>query len=106
MFTLNNETYESSQLSPEGQQVLVLLKEAQSELAKLETHKALLMAAQQQLINQLKPLLPTPIPNDVGMVMNSQGQASNVIPSTSTKKPETMPEHLPKNLPEDLRTKA
>ena len=112
MFTLNDHTYDSSQLSPEGQQVLELLTAAQSELAKLETHQALLMAAKQQLINQLKQLLPPPVPNQIGSVggggggaVNNVGQASDEVPNTSTQKPTSRPEPLPENLPEDIRAK-
>ena len=36
-FTLNNVSYDSSQLSKEGQNIFQLLREAQNELAKLET---------------------------------------------------------------------
>ena len=49
------------QLPPEGQRILSLLSEAQNELTRLESRKALLQAAQKQLIGQLKPLLPPPV---------------------------------------------
>ena len=51
LFSLNGTNYDGSQLPPKGQQISALLTEAQDELARLKTRKALLQAAQQQLIS-------------------------------------------------------
>ena len=99
LFTLNGAQYDGSQLPPEGQRLLGLITEAQSELARLETRKSLLQAAQQQLIAQLKPLLPAP--SHTGIL----GQASDVIPTTPAQKPEQEPSPLPDNLPAAVRAK-
>lgn len=101
LFTLNGAQYDGSQLPPEGQRLLGLITEAQSELARLETRKSLLQAAQQQLIAQLKPLLPAPTPSHTGIL----GQASDVIPTTPAQKPEQEPSPLPDNLPAAVRAK-
>ena len=105
LFTLNGANYDGSQLPPEGQQVLTLLTEAQNELARLETRKALLQAAQQQLINQLKPLLPPPIPSQPAGAVGILGRASKEIPTTPVEKPEEEPAPFPDNIPEEIRAK-
>ena len=106
VFQLNGSNYDSSKLSPEGQQVLGLLTEAQNELSRLENRKALFQAAQQQLINQLKPLLPAPIasqPTDDAEVL---GCASDQIPTTPAEKPQEKPAPFPNNIPEEIRAKG
>lgn len=105
LFTLNGANYDGSQLPPEGQQLLALLTEAQTELARLETRKALLQAAQQQLINQLKPLLPPPIPSQPAGAVGILGHASDQIPTTPVEKPELEPAPFPDTIPEEIRAK-
>lgn len=102
-FTLNGANYDGSQLPPEGQRVLALLNEAQAELVRLETRKALLQAAQQQLINQLKPLLPAPIPSQLAGAVGILGHASDQIPTTSVQKPGEEPAPFPANIPDEIR---
>lgn len=102
-FTLNGANYDGSQLPPEGQRVLGLLNEAQAELARLETRKALLQAAQQQLISQLKPLLPDPIPSQRVGAVGILGHASDQIPTTPVEKPAEEPAPLPDNIPDEIR---
>ena len=105
LFGLNGANYDANQLSPEGQQLLILLNDAQNELARLETRKALLQAAQQQLIGQLKPLLPPPISNQPDGASGILGKASKEIPSTPAQKPEEEPAPFPDNIPEEIRAK-
>lgn len=100
-FNLNGVTYDASQLPPAGQHLFQLIQEAQAELTRLETRKALLQAAQQQLISQLKPLLPATAPGDTGMVI--LGQASETIPTTPSLKPDHQPSPLPDSLPAAIR---
>ena len=57
-FSLNGEKYNTDELSTEANQLLTLINEAQNEISQIETKKVLLSLAQQQLIAQLKPLLP------------------------------------------------
>jgi hypothetical protein len=102
-FTLNGANYDGSQLPPEGQRVLALLNEAQAELSRLETRKALLQAAQQQLINQLKPLLPAPIPSQPAGAVGILGHASDQIPTTPVQKPAEEPAPFPDNIPDEIR---
>ena len=76
--------------------LLNLINEAQSELARLETQKVLLNSAQQQLIQQLKPLLPPPV--ETQALVGTQdvlGKASDKIPTTSVIEPEQKPSPLP-----------
>ena len=103
LFTLNGTNYDGNQLPPEGQRVLALLNEAQTELARLETRKALLQAAQQQLINQLKPLLPAPIPSQPAGAVGILGHASDQIPTTPVEKPAEEPAPFPEEIPEEIR---
>ena len=103
IFNLNGANYDGNQLPPEGQKVLALLNEAQAELARLETRKALVQAAQQQLINQLKPLLPPPIPSQPAGAMGILGHASDQIPTTPVEKPDEEPAPFPDNIPEAIR---
>jgi len=102
-FTLNGADYDSSQLSPEGQRLLNLITEAQSEMGRLDTQKTLLQMAQQQLINQLKPLLPPPIPSQPAGAVGVLGHASDRIPTTPVDKPEQEPAPFPETIPEAIR---
>ena len=101
-FTLNNVSYDSSQLSKEGQNIFQLLREAQNELVKLETQKALLQAAQQQLINELKPFLAE-IKKNQPTTPSVLGEASSEIPETDAIKPEKEPLSMPENLPQTIK---
>lgn len=103
LFGLNGANYDANQLSAEGQQLLSLLNDAQNEMARIETRKALLQAAQQQLISQLKPLLPPPISSQPDGADGILGQASKEIPTTPAQKPEEEPAPFPKNIPEEIR---
>ena len=105
LFTLNGANYDGNQLPPEGQQLLGLLTEAQNELTRLEKRKALLQAAQQQLISQLKSLLPPPIPSQPAGAVGILGRASKEIPTTPVEKPEEEPAPFPDNIPEEIRAK-
>lgn len=105
LFTLNGANYDGNQLPPEGQQLLALLTEAQNELTRIETRKALLQAAQQQLISQLKPLLPPPIPSQPAGAVGILGRASEEIPTTPVEKPEEEPAPFPEDIPEAIRVK-
>ena len=105
LFNLNGANYDRSQLPPEGQQLLGLLTEAQNELTRLENRKALLQAAQQQLIRQLKPLLPPPIPSQPDGAVGILGHTSKEIPTTPVEKPEEEPAPFPDNIPADIRAK-
>ena len=105
LFTLNGANYDGNQLPPEGQQLLGLLTEAQNELTRLEKRKALLQAAQQQLISQLKSLLPPPIPSQPAGAVGILGRASKEIPNTPVEKPEEEPAPFPDNIPEEIRAK-
>jgi len=97
-FNLNGVNYDASQLPPEGQRLIALVGEAQKELAQLETRQLLLRAARQQLINELKPLLPQP-----GNTPGILGQASDRIPTTPVEKPQQEPAPLPDALPKEIR---
>jgi hypothetical protein len=103
LFTLNGASYDGSLLPPEGQQLLSLVTEAQAELARLETRKALLQAAQQQLISQLKPLLPIPIPTQPAGAAGILGHASDMIPTTPVEMPSEEPAPFPEFIPEAIR---
>ncbi len=105
LFTLNGANYDGSQLSAEGWQLLTLLNEAQQELARLETNKALMKSAQQQLFSQLKPLLPPPIPSQPASTIGILGKASTEIPTTPVETPEEKPAPFPDNVPETIRAK-
>lgn len=105
VFNLNGANYDGSQLPPEGQQLLSLLTEAQKELTRLENHKALVQAAQQQLISQLKPLLPPSIPSPPAGAVGVLGRASKEIPTTPVAKPEAEPAPFPDNIPKEIRAR-
>ena len=106
LFTLNGANYDGNQLPEEGQQLLSHLNNAQIELARLETKKALLNAAQQQLISQLKPLLPPPISNQPDGAAGILGQASKEIPTTPVAKPEQEPAPFPEDIPAGMKAKT
>ena len=97
-FTINGTNYDGKLLAPEGQQLLALLNEAQNELTRLETQKALLKSAQQQLITQLKPFLPAPTSNKTQNTAKILGMASDEIPTTPVRQPESEPAELPNNI--------
>lgn len=99
VFNLNGVAYDGSQLKPEGHRLLGLLTEAQTELTKLENRKVLLQAAQLQLIRELTPLLPPPIPTQQAGASTIQGRASKEIPTTPVDKPEEEPAPFPNNHP-------
>jgi len=105
VFNLNGANYDSSKLSTEGQQILKLLTEAQNELLRLENHKALIEAGQQQLIQQLKPLLTDPVNSKPAGTSGILGCASDQIPTTPVEKPEEEPAPFPINIPEEIRAK-
>ena len=105
LFSINDAQYDATQLPPEGQRLYKLLGDAQNELTRLETQKALLQAAQQELINQLKPLLPK-TQQTIGTESNGvQGHASKQIPTTPAIKPEGEPAAFPQNIPNAIRRK-
>ena len=106
LFTINNQNYDADQLSPEAQRLLGLISATQNEMARLETQKTLMNAAQQQLINQLKPHLPEAVPNNVSArPVVLLGEASDQIPTTSVKKPDKEPSPLPDGIPESVKSK-
>jgi hypothetical protein len=104
LFNLNGVNYDASQLPAEGQRLLALLGQAQAELARLDTQQQLIKAARQQLINELKPLLPSPVgqPPVSGSGPAILGQASDRIPTTPVEQPSQEPAPLPDNLPPEL----
>ena len=105
LFTLNGAQYDITQLPAEGQKLVALLKEAQNELGRLEIRRELLQASQQQLLNLLKPLLPTPIQETNNRAMNALGEASETLPTTPVTPPNGQPAPFPENLPEAFRAK-
>lgn len=105
LFNLNGLNYDSSQLPPEGRHLLGLLNAAQTELTHIDVQKALLQAAQQELINQLKPFLPTPFPNQPSQSVGIIGSASEEIPTTPAKKPNEEVAPFPNNLPKAMKIK-
>ena len=102
VFNLNGIDYDSTQLSSEGKQVFALLQEAQSELNQLDVRKALLQAAQQQLIGKLKPLLPAPIPSQPDGAVGILGHGSDQIPTTTVERPSEEPASFPSSIPEQI----
>lgn len=102
-FNFNGAEYDSNQLSPQGRQLLTLIHEAQNELVRLETRKDLINAAQKQLVSQLKPLLPQPIPSQPAGTLGVQGRASAEIPTTPVEEPKEEPVPLPDNLPAAIK---
>ena len=105
LLTVNGANYDISQLPPEGQKLLSLLTEAQSELTRLETRKELLLASQQQLLSGLKPLLPAPLPNPNETAATVLGKASDFIPTTSVTEPTEQPASFPETLPDEIRAR-
>ncbi|KZR66194.1 MULTISPECIES: hypothetical protein [Prochlorococcus] len=103
VFNLNGANYDSNKLSTEGQKIMLLLKESQNELGRIENQKALFQAAQQQLISQLKPLLPPPISSQPADAVGIFGSASDQIPTTPVDKPDEEPAPFPDNIPADIR---
>ena len=106
LITVNGNHYDADQFSPEGQRLVRLITEAQSEMARLETKQMLLNAAQQQLVQQLKPLLPQMV-SDKASSGNVEilGEASDQIPTTSVEKPDKEPSPLPDAMPDSVRSK-
>lgn len=104
-FTLNNVVYDGDQLPPDGQQLLALLAEAEKELVRLETRQTLLKLAQQQLIAQLKPLLPVSVDSESYAPVVILGQPSKEIPITLVNKPDVEPASFPENIPDEIRAK-
>lgn len=82
LITINGTNYESSQLSPQGQRLLALLNEAQKELHGLEIRKELLIASQQHILEQLKPLLKEPVSNEKSGFDSSVGRPSDTTSNT------------------------
>lgn len=102
-FTLNGVNYDKSELPKEGQEVVDLLKEAQIELNKIETRRQLLHAAQQQLINELKPIIAEveKLKGYTGITIT--GQASQKIPTTQVEIPEELPAPFPEEIPDSFK---
>ena len=103
IFSLNGEKYNISELPPEANQLLSLINEAQNEMSRIETRKALLSLAQQQLIEQLKPLLPKRLPQSKSQNLGIIGNASQEIPTTTTKKPNGYIQSFPEETPKEFR---
>ncbi|MBM5809016.1 MAG: hypothetical protein FJ051_04225, partial [Cyanobacteria bacterium M_surface_9_m1_291] len=61
-FRLNGVDYDTASLSAEGQRLVALLNQAHAEQTRLQGQLVLMQAAQQQLLEQLKPLLAAPAP--------------------------------------------
>ena len=106
IFRLNNIEYNTNHLNEEAKRLLTLINESQKELNRVETQKTLLEAARQQLIDQLKPLLPDP-----GMMQQTGasgilGQASDRIPTTNVEKPNQEPSSFPENIPSTIVAKS
>lgn len=101
-FDLNGSVYDTNKLTPEGKRLIALITEAQTEMGRIDTKKTLMQAAQQQLITQLKPLLPEPetVKHETIQIL---GQASSEIPTTSVNQPNQNPEPLPKNTPASIK---
>ena len=100
-FNFNDSTYYSKDLSDEGKRVLIMIQECQKEIAKLETKNAILQAANQKFIEQLKTYLPEPITQKTGQ-FGVTGTASNDIPTTSAYVPDIKPASMPKNIPREI----
>ena len=105
LLTINGAHYDVSQLPPEGQKLLSLLTEAQSELTRLETRRELLQASQQQLLSLIKPLLPAPLPNPNETAATVLGKASETIPTTPVTEPDEQPAPFPENLPDAFQAR-
>jgi len=105
ILTINGSQYDITQLPAEGQRLVILLKEAQNELGRLEIRRELLQASQQQLLTLLKPQLPAPIQTTNRSAMKVLGEASTTIPTTPVTPPDEQPAPFPENLPEAFRAK-
>ena len=103
VFSLNGEKYNINDLGPEAKQLLNLINEAQSEMSQIETKKALLSLAQQQLIGQLKPLLPKKSINTNSQNLGIIGNATLEIPTTPATKPESQITPIPEDTPAEIR---
>lgn len=106
VFNINGINYDCTELPLRGQKLLILLAEAQAELVKLETHQELLKIAQQQLIAELKPLLPTASITQEKVGPTILGETSKNIPSTASFKPDDNPAPLPDNVPDQFKKKT
>ena len=104
-FNLNGNEYDINALPAEGQRLLALLGEAQKELESLETRATLIQSARQQLISELKPLLPVPCTNKPAGAVGILGHASDQIPTTPVNEPSDELASFPDNLPEEIRAK-
>ena len=105
ILSINGAQYDITQLPAEGQKLVVLLKEAQNEIDRLEIRRELLQASQQQLLNLLKPQLPHPIQATNPQAVKVLGEASATIPTTPVTPPDEQPAPFPENLPEAFRAK-
>ena len=103
IFTINENKYEANKLTPEGQRLLSLIDQTQSEIKRLDIQKTLMQSAQQNLIDQLKRILPPPL-QDQNKPPIILGEASNEIPSTGAIKPEQQPDPFPTDIPESLKS--
>lgn len=103
IFTLNNCEYDLEKLCQDGKYIIGLINSCQAELEQIETKKLLMQAAQQQLINQLKPLLKGAEANSFTGQLGIIGNASVEIPSTDAKKPTEHPAPFPENIPDEIR---
>ena len=103
ILNLNGAQYNVSQLSTQGQRLLLLLKEAQNEIGRLDIRLQLLQASQQHLVSLLTPLLPEPIQQTSTQKSKVRGEASETIPSTPAAPPAEQPAAFPENLPETFR---
>ena len=99
---LNGVNYEKDDLPKEGQEIVDLLKEAQIKLNEIETQRQLLQAAQQQLINELKPILSEVDKSKPNTDIIVSGQASKNIPTTPTEIPEEIPAPFLKQIPDSI----
>lgn len=105
MFKLNGTSYDESKLTQQGAKLLGLLQQAQQELNQIEIRKELTQAAQQGLIDQLKPLLPEPAPTTSLPLQKATGQASEKIPTTPAEMPKEAPACFPVNIPSEILEK-
>ena len=105
LFTLNGTTYDITQLPPEGQKLVGLLKAAQDELNRLDIRRELFQSSQQHLLSLLKPILVhATTPTDTGAA-KVFGKASPNIPPTPVTPPDGQPAPFPENLPETFRAR-
>lgn len=105
-FSLNGENYNTNELSAEANHLLSLINEAQNEINQIETKKVLMSLAQQQLIGQLKPLLPKRAQNSRSQNLGIIGNASIEIPTTPARKPESQIPTFPEDTPKEIRNNS